>query len=256
VAVGATFILSDAGTSVADQAATVRIPYLVIAGVTLLWAALILATRFPAVAIQRADPQDGTAVAAPFRALLGRPRYLAGIASQFFYVGAQVGIWSFLIRYTAVALPTFGTRHAAYMLTGSLVLFMAGRFLGSALMSRISSARLMLVFALIDAALCLVSVAHGGWVGVSALVLSSAFMSIMYPTIFVLTLRGLGPLTKPGASMIVMAIVGGAVLTALMGLLSDLTGTIRAAMLVPAFCFLIVAAFARMHVRDVEEAPA
>ena len=100
------------------------------------------------------------------------------------------------------------------------------------------------------------SVVAGGAIGVGALVLSSAFMSIMYPTIFVLTLRGLGPLTKPGASLIVMAIVGGAVLTALMGLLSDMAGTIRAAMLVPAACFLIVAGFARMHLRNPQDVAA
>ncbi len=231
-----------------------RTPYLVIALVVLGWPGLILATRFPAVALR--DPEAEEAVPGAFRALLGRRRYLAGVAAQFFYVGAQVGVWSFLIRYAAVALPTLGTRHAAWLLTVSLALFMGGRFAGSALMARISGARLMLAFALIDAALCLLAVATGGAVGVGALVLSSAFMSIMYPTIFVLALRGLGPLTKPGSSLIVMAIIGGAVLTALMGLLSDWAGTIRAAMLVPAVCFLIVALFARMHLRDGEEVAA
>jgi len=83
---------------------------------------------------------------------------------------------------------------------------------------------------------------------VAALVLSSALMSIMYPTIFVLTLRGLGSLTKPGASLLVMAIIGGAVLTAVMGFVSDV-GSIRLAMLVPAACFVGVALFARMHRR-------
>jgi MFS transporter, FHS family, L-fucose permease len=253
VALGATFILSDPGASVVDQAAAVRWPYLAIAALAFGWAGLILATRFPAVALRRADRAEPPAVAGALRALLGRPRYLAGVGAQFFYVGAQVGVWSFLIRYTAVALPSLDTRQAAWLLTGSLALFMAGRFLGAALMARIPGARLMLVFALIDAALCLLSVAAGGWTGVGALVVSSAFMSIMYPTIFVLTLRGLGPLTKPGSSLIVMAIVGGAVLTALMGLLSDMAGTIRVAMLVPAACFLIVAGFARMHLRDAEE---
>lgn len=249
VALGATFILSDPGSSVAAQAAAVRMPYLGIAVVVIVWASLIRATRFPAVALRDAE----VAVPGAFRALLGKRRYLAGVAAQFFYVGAQVGVWSFLIRYAAVAMPALGTRRAAWLLTGSLGLFMAGRFGGSVLMTRVSGARLMLAFALIDAALCLVAVAAGGGIGVGALVLSSAFMSIMYPTIFVLTLRGLGPLTKPGASLIVMAIIGGAVLTALMGLLSDWAGTIRAAMLVPAGCFGVVALFARMHLADGQE---
>jgi len=254
VALGATFILSDPGTSVTEQAAAVRLPYLVIAFVVLCWGLLILATRFPAAALRDASAEPPASGA--FRALVGRPRYLAGVAAQFFYVGAQVGVWSFLIRYTAAALPLLGTRPAAWLLTGSLALFMAGRFVGAALMARISGARLMLAFALIDAALCLLAVTVGGPIGVGALVLSSAFMSIMYPTIFVLALRGLGPLTKPGSSLIVMAIIGGAVLTALMGLLSDWAGTIRAAMLVPAACFLVVALFAKMHLRDGQEVPA
>ncbi|WP_223796193.1 L-fucose:H+ symporter permease [Sphingomonas nostoxanthinifaciens] len=251
VAIGVTLILSDVERDPHAAAAAVRLPYLLIAGVTLAWAVLILLVRFPDVAT-RAEPALDRA-AAPFRALFARPLYLAGVAAQFFYVGAQVGVWSFLIRYTTAALPHLGTRHAAWLLTVSLALFMGGRFAGSALMTRVPGARLMLVFALIDAALCGVAVVAGGWIGVGALIASSAFMSVMYPIIFVLALRGLGPLTKPGSSLIVMAIIGGAVLTALMGLVSDVAGSIRFAMLVPAGCFLIVALFARMHLRDPAE---
>ena len=248
VGLGLMLILSDSTRSTAAQAAAVRLPYLLIAATVFAWAALIRVVRFPAV-VTRGVPV-AEQVPGAFRALLARPRYLAGVATQFFYVGAQVGVWSFLIRYATAALPGLGVRHAAWLLTGSLVLFMIGRFAGAALMRRVSGARLMLVFGAVDALLCLLAVAVGGWVGVAALVASSAFMSIMYPTIFVLALRGLGPLTKPGASLIVMAIIGGAVLTALMGLISDYSGTIRAAMLVPAACFLIVALFARAHLRD------
>ena len=251
VGLGLMLILSDSTRSTAEQAAAVRLPYLLIAPTVLGWAALIFFTRFPAVATR--GTSTGERIPGAYRALLRRPRYLAGVAAQFFYIGAQVGVWSFLIRYTTAALPDLGVRHAAWLLTGSLVLFMIGRFVGSALMARVSGARLMLAFGLIDAALCLVSVLVGGWIGVAALIASSAFMSIMYPTIFVLALRGLGPLTKPGASLIVMAIIGGAVLTALMGLISDRSGTIKLAMLVPTLCFLFVALFARSHLRDVPE---
>jgi FHS family L-fucose permease-like MFS transporter len=85
---------------------------------------------------------------------------------------------------------------------------------------------------------------------VGALVATSFFMSIMFPTIFVLALRGLGPLTKSGAAMIVMAIIGGAAFTALMGLISDQTHSIANAMFVPAACFGVVALFAASHLRD------
>jgi FHS family L-fucose permease-like MFS transporter len=251
VGLGLMLILSDTARSTSEQAAAVRLPYLLIAATVLGWAALIFVTRFPAVATRGTATDER--IPGAYRALLRRPRYLAGVAAQFFYIGAQVGVWSFLIRYTTAAFPGIGVRHAAWLLTGSLVLFMAGRFVGAALMARIPGARLMLSFALADMLLCLLAVAVGGRVGVAALVVSSAFMSIMYPTIFVLALRGLGPLTKPGASLLVMAIIGGAILTALMGLISDMSGTIRAAMLVPAGCFLVVALFARSQLRGAAE---
>ncbi|EZP51106.1 MULTISPECIES: L-fucose:H+ symporter permease [Sphingomonas] len=247
VSLGATFILADERAGDVAAASAVRLPYLAIALLVFAWAAVIVATRFPAVATQPSAPEARTPGA--YRKLLASPRYLAGVGAQFLYVGAQVGVWSFLIRYVAVELPSLGTQRAAWLLTVSLALFMAGRFVGAALMARMSGARLMLLFAVADAGLCVVAGTLGGLVGVAALVLSSALMSIMYPTIFVLTLRDLGPLTKPGASMLVMAIIGGAVLTALMGLVSDL-GSIRAAMLVPAACFVGVALFARLHRHD------
>ena len=244
VTLGATFILADERAGDIAAASAVRLPYLAIALIVFAWAAVFAMTRFPEIATRPSAPETRTPGA--YGKLLRTPRYLAGVGTQFLYVGAQVGVWSFLIRYVAVELPSLGTQRAAWLLTLSLALFMAGRFVGAALMARIAGARLMLIFAGIDALLCLVAVTVGGLVGVAALVLSSALMSIMYPTIFVLTLRGLGPLTKPGASLLVMAIIGGAVLTAVMGYVSDV-GSIRLAMLVPAACFVGVALFARLH---------
>lgn len=242
VALGATLILSDAPGEGAAGAAAVRLPYLVIALVVLGWAAILAFTRFPRAATQ-AEGARGP-VFAGYGALLRRPRYLAGVGAQFFYVGAQVGIWSYLIRYAESVVPGIGAQKAAWLLTLSLALFMVGRFAGTALLARFDGARLMALFAGINIALSLLAIG-GGMMGLVALVATSFFMSIMYPTIFVLSLRDLGPLTKAGASMIVMAIIGGAILTMAMGLLSDLAGTIRAAMLVPALCFGVVALFAR-----------
>lgn len=247
VALGATLILSDAPQQGAAGAAAVQLPYLGIAAVVLGWAAVLACTRFPRAATQ-ADGSGGSALAG-YGALLRRPRYMAGVAAQFFYVGAQVGIWSYLIRYAQSVVPGIGAQKAAWLLTLSLALFMVGRFIGAALLSRFDGARLMALFAAINIALSLVAVA-GGLVGLAALVATSFFMSTLYPTIFVLSLRGLGPLTKAGASMIVMAIIGGAVLTMAMGLLSDLAGTIRAAMVVPALCFAVVAIYARAARRE------
>jgi len=134
----------------------------------------------------------------------------------------------------------------------SLGLFMCGRFVGAALLRKVSAARLLAVFALIDLLLCLMAIALPGWVGLYALVGVSIFMSIMFPTIFVLGLSGLGDdQRKLGASLLVMAIVGGALLPPLMGGVSDLAG-IHWSIIVPAACFVIIFAFALRAPRTIE----
>ena len=117
---------------------------------------------------------------------------------------------------------------------------MIGRFIGTALLKYVAANRLMAYYGLINVFLLGISVVVGGYAGIWALVASSFFMSIMFPTIFTLGLEGLGGGTKLGASLIVMAIIGGAVLTALMGWISDKSG-INMAEIVPALCFLVVA---------------
>ena len=258
VAIGRTFILSGIERTPdeiaamspsavdvwrAHEAAAVQLPYFVIGLGVLVWAVLIALTRFPATADGH-ESEAGVGNLARFGELFRRPRYLFGVFAQFCYVGAQVGVWSFTIRYVQAELPGTPERTAAALLIVALVLFMAGRFVGTALMGRIAPLKLLAAFGLINAALGLIAVAAGGLTGVAALTLTSLFMSIMFPTIFAASLRGLGPLTKVGSSLIVMAIIGGAVLTALMGLISDLSGAIRLAMIVPSAGFLVVAGFA------------
>jgi len=226
----------------ASEAAAVQLPYLVIGLVVLIWAVLIRATPFPAIATE-SDIDEGVGAASDFRALLGERRLIAGVVAQFVYVGAQVGVWSFLIRYAAVAMPGTGNRGGATWLTVSLVLFMIGRFAGAGLMSRFRPLPLLALFAALGAACCLFATIAGNGAGAVALVVSSFFMSIMYPTIFAEAVDGLGPRTKPASAVLVMAIVGGAVFPAVMGLVSDATGSIVNAMAVPAVCFAVVMLF-------------
>jgi FHS family L-fucose permease-like MFS transporter len=226
-----------------SEASAVKGPYVVIGLGVLLWAALIATVPFPR--LTRSD-DDGEELGSfdGFRRLLHRPRYLAGVFAQFCYVGAQVGIWSFTIRYVQAELPGTAEKTAADLLTLALVLFMAGRFAGTALMRWVDPFLLLLFFAGMNILLCAIAAIVGGTPGLVALTLASFFMSIMFPTIFAGSIRGLGVLTKLGSSLIVMAIIGGAVLTAVMGKLSDATGEIRFAMFVPLACFAFVAAFA------------
>jgi FHS family L-fucose permease-like MFS transporter len=162
------------------------------------------------------------------------------VAAQFFYVGAQVGTWSYFIQY-AQDYTGQSEKVAGYFLSGTLVAFCVGRFLAAHLMKFIPPRRLMGIYSLVNVALVSVGVLFPGWVGLWAVFLTSFFMSLMFPTIFALGLKELGPLTKMGGSMIVMAIVGGAVLTPAMGLISEAAGSMAMAMLVPLACYAFVA---------------
>jgi FHS family L-fucose permease-like MFS transporter len=228
----------------ANAALAVQSSYLVLGVLVLVWALIILAVRFPKVRDgQEEEIVDGGKGVGDFRRLLQHRHFLFGVVAQFFYVGAQVGIWSFLIRYAEDAVPATDDKTAATYLTVALIVFMVGRFAGTALMGWIRPDRLTTIFAVINCGLCLIGAFVGGWPGLIAMIASSFFMSIMFPTIFATSLRGLGPLAKLGSSILVMSIIGGAVLPVVMGLISDLS-SIATAMLVPGACFVVVGAFA------------
>src|SRR5688572_26562845 len=219
----------------ASELAAVKLPYMGIACVVLLWAVLVAVARFPPLA--RKVVEDADASAGGFSGLLAFPRYWLGVLAQFAYVGAQVGVWSFVIRYTQVNTPGTAEKVAADNLIITLTLFFAGRFIGTLLMSKFRPASLLATFAVADVALCAIAALSGGNTGLYALMATSFFMSIQFPTIFTMSLRGLGTHTKSGSSFLVMAIVGGAVIPPVMGLVSD-ASNINMAMLVPALCFV------------------
>ncbi|WP_111640289.1 L-fucose:H+ symporter permease [Marinimicrobium alkaliphilum] len=224
-------------------------PYLAIAVIVLFWTLAVFLVKFPAVASGHEDTEHSFRLA-DFKVLMKRRYYMFAVIAQFVYVGAQVCIWSYMIRYGQSALPA-GTpdRDLANYLFWSLVAFMVGRFIATALMSKVEPARLMLVYALANVGLCLVAVALPNMVGMLALVSTSFFMSLMFPTIFALGIKGLGPLAKSGSAFLIMAIIGGAVVTAMMGLVSDLS-RINIAVLVPMVCFVVIAFFARASLRS------
>ena len=203
----------------AGELAAVKLPYLGIACVVLLWALLVAVAKFPPLA-QRTSADADTG-AGGFRGLLAFRRYWLGVLAQFAYVGAQVGVWSFVIRYTQFNTPGTAEKVAANNLIITLTLFFAGRFIGTLLMSKFRPAALLAAFAVADVALCALAALSGGKTGLYALMATSFFMSIQFPTIFTMSLRGLGTYTKSGSSFLVMAIVGGAVVPPIMGLVSD-----------------------------------
>jgi FHS family L-fucose permease-like MFS transporter len=216
-------------------------PYLIIGAVMVVWAFILIRTKFP----KSADEQekDGNKSKGRFRDLAKYPHFIKGIIAQFFYVGAQVGTWSFFIQYIQdyTGEPE---KVAGYFLTGSLVAFGVGRFTATYLMKYIQPQKLMGIYGLINVILVGIGVIYPGWVGLWAVFFTSFFMSLMFPTIFALGIKELGPNTKLGGSMIIMAIIGGAALTPIMGLISDRTGSMALAMLVPLICYIYITYYA------------
>ncbi|MGA8042476.1 MAG: L-fucose:H+ symporter permease [Terracidiphilus sp.] len=225
------------------QHETMRViaPYLVLGAVVLVWALFIVRTPFPAIA----GPQErGTnEPRGSYGELLRYPHFLFAVFAQFCYVGAQVGTWSYFIQYVQdyTHLPE---KTAGYLLTGTLAGFGVGRFGSSHWMKRVRANRLMGLFAAINLVLVTLAVLLPGWVGMWSIFLTSFFMSLMFPTIFALGLHGLGRNTKAGASLLVMAIIGGAVFTPVMGWVFQATHSMARAMGVVLFCYLVVGLFA------------
>jgi FHS family L-fucose permease-like MFS transporter len=214
-------------------------PYLVLGALALLWAVLVGLTKFPDVSGEDASRMD----AGPARHVpLFQRHFVLAVAAQFLYVGAQVGTWSYFINYVEQATGV-GDKAAGYMLTGTLAAFAVGRFSSAWLMKHFEARTLLGIYAVANVVLGLVAITQVNWLGAGCLLTTSLFMSIMFPTIFALGLKGMGDKTKTAGSLLVMAILGGAALTKVMGVLADTRG-LQAAYLVPVACFAGVALYA------------
>lgn len=223
----------------AQAATTVKLPYALIAALFLVVAAMIWRTHLPDI-IDSSGPTDRPAGSGR---VLAHPHLVKGVIAQFFYVGAQVGVASFVIRLAQHTVPGMTAQIAAYYLMGHQGGFMAGRFAGSALMKSIPASRLLSVFAAGSLVCATIVLIASGIVPVWAIVFIGFFHSIMFPTIFALGIKNLGPLTKRGSSLMVMAIVGGAIFPAVMGRISDATN-IQTAFVVPLVCYAYILYFA------------
>jgi FHS family L-fucose permease-like MFS transporter len=225
----------------AAERSSVKLPYVAIAGIFLFMAALIRFTHLPDV--MEAGGRISAGSAQPRDSVLAHRHLLKGVVAQFFYVGGQVGVASFIIRFAQHTVPGMTARIAAYYLLGHQIGFMSGRFAGSAMMKRVPAPRLLSAFAL-GCLLCIIlALITSGIVPVWAVVVIGFFHSIMFPTIFALSIKNLGPLTKRGSSLLVMSIVGGAIFPAIMGRISD-ASNIQAAFLVPLICYVYILYFA------------
>jgi MFS transporter, FHS family, L-fucose permease len=225
----------------AAEASTVKGPYLIIAGIFILVAVLIQLTHLPDVQEPSADEPSFTPEVTA-RSVLSHGHLVKGVIAQFFYVGAQVGVASFVIRFAQASVPGTTAKAAATYLLLHQIGFMSGRFIGSALMKQIPAPRLLSLFAGACLVCATVALLASGLLPVWAIVLIGFFHSIMFPTIFALSIRNLGPLTKRGSSLLVMAIIGGAFFPAIMGRISD-AASIQKAFVVPLLCYVFILYF-------------
>jgi MFS transporter, FHS family, L-fucose permease len=265
-----------ATTSGDNKFATLAIPYIGIGIIVLFVALLFFITKLPDIdeaALQRSNQEveNSQVIGKP---LFRHPLFIFAVIAQFFYVAAQTGINSFFINYVTDIFHQSTSGHfagagmlnwltdlvgrlnpgisehesllnttAGLMLSFSFGLFMAGRFLGSLFLTWIKPARLLLIYALLCIILTGIVITGAGMIGIVPLSLIYLFMSVMFPTIFALGLRNLGSHTRRASSFIVMAIVGGAVFTPVMGLIAD-HSSMRIGFVVPMVCFAVVMAFA------------
>jgi MFS transporter, FHS family, L-fucose permease len=221
-----------------SEADTVKIPYIIIAAVVLMVAFFFFVQHIPEI------KEDGQDEKESFSIKVFRHSHVTwSVIAQFFYVGAQVCIGSFFIRYARQVMEMPEKQAAFWWGSIAMVGFMVGRFAGTFLMQYIKPAKLLSLYAIITIILLAVALATEGKVSVYSVIAAPFFMSIMFPTIFALGIKGLGEETKIASSFLVMSIVGGAIFPLFMGMISDYTHSIQKAYIVPLLCFIVILYF-------------
>lgn len=234
---GSLFFSATQGTTT-DGLSSVKTTYVAIAVLVLLIAFLFGRTKLPDIREQSAPEDHGIE-----KGLWQHGHFTGGVIAQFFYVAAQVGVGAFFINYTTEHWHTLSNQNASYLLSVGMISFMVGRFFSTWLMGFVRPATLLVVYAIINIVLCGVVVAGIDNVSLIALVAIFFFMSIMFPTIFAMGVKNMGKQTKRASSVMIMAIVGGAVMPYLMGAIADHYNT-AVSYALPMVCFAVVLIYA------------
>ncbi|TDQ09879.1 L-fucose:H+ symporter permease [Pedobacter metabolipauper] len=228
--------------ALASEASTVKMPYLILGIVILVIAVIFSFLKLPEIVETEEEDQKESWISSFLRAFTYRHLNWA-IVSQFFYVGAQVCVFSLFILYATKAAGIDQQTAAKYSGYGIGLAFMIGRFAGTFLMRFIKAEKLLAIYSVICIFLSVVAITSAGTVALYAVIGIAFFMSIMFPTIFSLGIKDLGRDTKFGSSLIIMSIAGGAVLPPIMAYIADRTD-IQIGYVVPLVCFVVVFMFA------------
>jgi len=220
------FIYGNHSNIAGEKLSSMIIPYCVIGATVLLVALLFVFTKLPEIKEEETFSEnelassDGRKLIKP---LTGQRHFVLGVVAQFCYVAAQTGVFSYLINFVTDVNqhPHFDVAKGPYFLSIGFALFMVGRMSGSFLMRRFEPAKLLALYAFMCCLLLPVVSVGAGWISLIALYGVFFFMSVMFPTIFALGIKDLGPKTKKASSFLVMSIVGGAIFPPVMGLIAD-----------------------------------
>ncbi len=227
-------------------------PYIVLAAVALIIWLCIFVRRMP----EGSDTEHSPHFLQSVKRLLSLPRYYWGVITQFFYVGLQTMVWAFVVKYAMETVHCKEEQGMTYYIY-SMVCFIVARVVCTALMKRFNPAHMMALLAVVGIVLCLGAIYLPGYAGLYCLIAISACLSLMFPTIYGIALRGLGPEVKLGAAGLIMAILGGALVPMVFafnldhgtlkaltfGLFSETESIVRSSFYIPLACLFIVLAY-------------
>ena len=245
---------SEIATIRENDLSVISVPYIALGVLVLIIMGVIIAVKFPNVEEQSKIPLSKT-----FKILAKNRTYVMGVLTQIFYVGAQIMCWTFIFQYVDnlnASLPANEPLIATWYNVAAMLLFLSGRWIGTLLMKSNSPSRLLLIFGIGGVLTTAITVFIGGTFGLYSLVATSAFMSIMFPTIYGISLENMGDEAKIGSAGLVMAIVGGALLPVLQGVILDIGGPgfsdskilgyipeVNFSFILPLICLFFVAVF-------------
>jgi len=237
--IGGLFVFADHGAA-AGQNEGLSTPYIGIGVLVLIIFVAFLLAYVPDIHAEEENALEASGKETV--PLIKRRHFLGGVAAQFLYVAAQVGIMSFIINYVVENVPGTTDKAGTQWFALGMFIFLIGRLCGSAVVGLAKPQSVLAAYAVINVLLTAVVILGLGKISLIALLAIFFFMSIMFPTIFALGIHGLGEHTKIGSSLIVMAIVGGAIAPPLMGRIADLSN-MRLGFFIPMVCFALIALY-------------
>ncbi|ANW96933.1 MFS transporter [Wenyingzhuangia fucanilytica] len=201
----------------------ISVPYIILGLVVLVIMVIIFATKIP-----KTEEKDKMELGASFKKLFANKNYVEGVVAQSFYVGAQIMCWTFIFQYVDninTGLSESETLTATWYNVAAMIIFLSGRWIGTALMRTMNPSRVLMMFGVGGVICCSGAILLPGTIGLYSLVGVSMFMSIMFPTIYGIALKDMGDEAKIGSAGLVMAIVGGALMPVLQGSILDWGGS-------------------------------